>query len=332
MRPLFARALSLRFVDGLSSREKDDDEQSVADADRARERESARLGFFFQSGGDAAARALARIATRLGAADWGCVESIAEDAFSEDAVGARPAAALGGDSGFSKPDHLFLAARPFAFASSPEYKPARFFSRERASALPPGIEPGAVKEDVFREEGDRAAGDSVSGGGETRVEDVSLADAFAEAANAAPAGTHRWETWYGDGPGVGAFVAKRMASRAAHLATAKTPPGLPEAPRLDGKKATEKETAFTKNADAALAARFDAMVRGLPAPANPPEAQPQCMLGTCGASGWSAGHAAGSAWLLSGSMPTKNFRASTLSTPETSPKGCSSSTNPSANT
>ena len=264
VRPLFARALSLRFVDG--PREKENDEKSVTDADRARERESARLGF--ESGGDAAARALARIATRLGAADWGCVESIAENAFSDDAVGARagPAAALGGDSGFSKPDHLFLGARPFAFASSPEYKPAR--SRECASALPPGIEPGAVKEDVFREEGDRAAGDSVSGGGETRVEDVSLADAFAEAANAAPAGTHRWETWYGDGPGVGAFVAKRMASRAAHLATA--PPGLPEAPRLDGKKATEKKTAFTKNADAALAARFDAMVRGLPAPANPP--------------------------------------------------------------
>ena len=258
VRPLFARALSLRFVDGPREKENDD----VCDADRARGRESARVGF--ESGADAFARALARIATRLGAADWGCVESIAEDAFSDDAVGTRPAAALGDDSGFSKPeDHL--AARPFAFASSPEYKPV--WSRELVSALPFGIEPGAVKEDVFREEGDRAAGDSVSGGGETRVEDVSLADAFAEAANAAPAGTHRWETWYGDGPGVGAFVLKQMASRASRRAAA--PPGLPfSAPCLDG--AAENETTIKKNADAALAARFDAMVRGLPAPANPP--------------------------------------------------------------
>ncbi len=259
VRPLFARALSLRFVDGPREKENDD----VRDADRARERGGARVGF--ESGADAFARALARIATRLGAADWGCVESIAEDAFSDDAVGTRLAAALGDDSGFSKPeDHL--AARPFAFASSPEYKPV--WSRELVSALPPAIEPGAVNEDVFREEGDRAAGDSVSGGGETRVEDVSLADAFAEAANAAPAGTHRWETWYGDGPGVGAFVLKQMASRAARRATG--PPGLPELACLDGAAEKEHTIKKKKNADAALAARFDAMVRGLPAPANPP--------------------------------------------------------------
>ena len=43
VRPLFARALSLRFVDG--PREKENDEKSVTDADRARQRESARLGF-----------------------------------------------------------------------------------------------------------------------------------------------------------------------------------------------------------------------------------------------------------------------------------------------
>ena len=206
-----------------------------------------------------------------------------DDAAEDDIVGARSmlAPSLADELAVPEqnaPDHL--SARPFAFASSPEYKPAR---SRGVLALPPGTHPGAPRAEG---NGDRAA--SVSGDGETcpprtdlahpiRLDaDVSLADAFVEAANAAPAGTHRWEAWYGDGPGVGASVAERfrVSPRAADGvlpdASAFSPLRLP-APALDGGKAADVEGSFarrSRNADVALAARFDAMVSGRPAPAN----------------------------------------------------------------
>ena len=207
------------------------------------------------------------------------MEKVEED----DIVGARPmlAPSLADALAADAPDHL--AARPFAFASSPEYKPAR---SRGVLALPPGTHPGGSN--PAEGNGDRAA--SVSGGGETfsprtdlarpiRLDaDVSLADAFAEAANAAPAGTHRWEAWYGDGPGVGASVAERFrvyprtadSSGVLPDASAFSPLRLPAPAVL---KTADVEGSFarvegSRNADAALAARFDAMVSGRPAPAN----------------------------------------------------------------
>jgi hypothetical protein len=208
LRPLFARALSLRFVDGPSTKEAR--ARPGTDAFPRREKEK---NTRFVSGGGAAARALAAAAL-LDAAEWGCVESIVDDAAEDDIVGARSmlAPSLADELAADAPDHL--SARPFAFASSPEYKPAR---SRGVLALPPGTQPSAPRAEG---NGDRAA--SVSGDGETcpprtdlahpiRLDaDVSLADAFVEAANAAPAGTHRWEAWYGDGPGVGASVAERF--------------------------------------------------------------------------------------------------------------------------
>ena len=273
LRPLFARALSLRFVDG--PRKEARVIAAGTEDDFPRREKNAR----FVSGGGAAARALAA-AARLDAAEWGCVESIVDDAAEDDIVGARSmlAPSLADELAADAPDHL--SARPFAFASSPEYKPAR---SRGVLALPPGTHPGAPRAEG---NGDRAA--SVSGDGETcpprtdlahpiRLDaDVSLADAFVEAANAAPAGTHRWEAWYGDGPGVGASVAERfrVSPRAADGvlpdASAFSPLRLP-APALDGGKAADVEGSFarrSRNADVALAARFDAMVSGRPAPAN----------------------------------------------------------------
>ena len=207
------------------------------------------------------------------------MEKVEED----DIVGARPmlAPSLADALAADAPDHL--AARPFAFASSPEYKPAR---SRGVLALPPGTHPGGSN--PAEGNGDRAA--SVSGGGETfsprtdlarpiRLDaDVSLADAFAEAANAAPAGTHRWEAWYGDGPGVGASVAERFrvyprtadSSGVLPDASAFSPLRLPAPAVL---KTADVEGSFarvegSRNADAELAARFDAMVSGRPAPSN----------------------------------------------------------------
>lgn len=275
LRPLFARALSLRFVDGPRKEARVVAAGTEDDFPRELLKKNAR----FVSGGGAAARALAA-AARLDAAEWGCVESIVDDAAEDDIVGARSmlAPSLADELAADAPDHL--SARPFAFASSPEYKPAR---SRGVLALPPGTHPGAPRAEG---NGDRAA--SVSGDGETcpprtdlahpiRLDaDVSLADAFVEAANAAPAGTHRWEAWYGDGPGVGASVAERfrVSPRAADGvlpdASAFSPLRLP-APALDGGKAADVEGSFarrSRNADVALAARFDAMVSGRPAPAN----------------------------------------------------------------
>ena len=166
----------------------------------------------FDSGAGAAARALAA-AARLGAAEWGCVESIVEKVEEDDIVGARPmlapslADALAADAPTTR-------GASFRVRVFPEYKPAR---SRGVLALPPGTHPGGSN--PAEGNGDRAA--SASGGGETfspRTDlarrsastRTSLADAFAEAANAAPAGTHRWEAWYGDGPGAGASVAERF--------------------------------------------------------------------------------------------------------------------------
>ena len=274
LRPLFARALSLRFVDGPR---KEARARAGTNAFPRREKNAR-----FVSGAGAAACALAA-AARLGAAEWGCVESIVEKVEEDDIVGARPmlAPSLADALAADAPDHL--AARPFAFASSPEYKPAR---SRGVLALPPGTHPGGSN--PAEGNGDRAA--SVSGGGETfsprtdlarpiRLDaDVSLADAFAEAANAAPAGTHRWEAWYGDGPGVGASVAERFrvyprtadSSGVLPDASAFSPLRLPAPAVL---KTADVEGSFarvegSRNADAELAARFDAMVSGRPAPSN----------------------------------------------------------------
>ena len=273
LRPLFARALSLRFVDGPRKEAR----ARAANAFPRREKNAR-----FVSGAGAARAALAA-AARLGAAEWGCVESIVEKVEEDDIVGARPmlAPSLADALAADAPDHL--AARPFALASSPEYKPAR---SRGVLALPPGTHPGGSN--PAEGNGDRAA--SVSGGGETfsprtdlarpiRLDaDVSLADAFAEAANAAPAGTHRWEAWYGDGPGVGASVAERFrvyprtadSSGVLPDASAFSPLRLPAPAVL---KTADVEGSFarvegSRNADAELAARFDAMVSGRPAPSN----------------------------------------------------------------
>ena len=272
VRPLFARALSLRFVDGPRMKSP----SRAFGAGDSSEREG-KLTRFCSAAGEAA-RALAA-ASRLSAAEWGCVESAAEGAGDDDALGTRPAAPLGDHSAERRDD---LAARPFAFASSPEYKPFPS-AGPGIPALPWGTDAGARK---TGEANDRAADDAVSGGGETRVArlsspESSLAEAFVEAANAAPAGTHRWEPWYGDGPGVGANVAERLMTIRASArecgspqvdprdATFLAPLRLP-APAAEDADAERRDRAAPpkESADAALAARFEAMVKGLPAPAN----------------------------------------------------------------
>ena len=256
VRPLFARALSLQFVDGPRSRPRARGTGNLA---------LSRVRALAASGADEATRALAA-ASLLGddTYAWGCVESVAEE------LNPTPAAPLG-DRAAERRDEV--SARPFAFASSPEYKPAPSAPGFPALPFPPGIDAGAPN--AGEETGERAA--AGDGGGETRVARgardasdnaaCSLAEAFAEAANAAPVGTHRWEAWYGDGPGIGADVAQRLASRAS--------PGFRDDPestaplRLPAPADGFDRSAHPKtNADAALAARFDAMVEGLPAPAN----------------------------------------------------------------
>ena len=114
LRPLFARALSLRFVDGPR---KEARARAGTNAFPRREKNAR-----FDSGAGAAARALAA-AARRGAAEWGCVESIVEKVEEDDIVGARPmlAPSLADALAADAPDHL--AARPFAFASSPSTSP-----------------------------------------------------------------------------------------------------------------------------------------------------------------------------------------------------------------
>ena len=152
-------------------------------------------------------------------------------------------------------------SRPFAFASSPEYKPSRALVDLAPNTKP---FPGEAK--------------TVS-----VLSQKTLTDCLVDAARNAPTGTHRWEAWFGDGPGICGDLGDKItdfnksmarddwgghSARVVSANRADQVLCLPPATTITASDDDLLAAADPKNVTSVLTERFDAMLSGRPVDAS----------------------------------------------------------------
>ena len=161
--------------------------------------------------------------------NWGCVESWYDTGeMTRTGRGSDDATTSGKDR---CEDPVPKDDRPFAFASSPEYKPTR------AQTLTVHEKPTEPP----------------------KAQEKALPDCVLSAAQAAAPGVHRWERWYGDGPGVELNLAMKITSTLKVQENASDVLCFRDVSNNDA-----SNSQHPKNQTSVLQERFSAMLAGRP--------------------------------------------------------------------